>query len=99
MFLSSLSFSRMMHSETGAKLLSIVWGLGLAVLLFYQVCDGPECIVLKAPQNTIEDHVYKYDQRCYRFDSYKTKCGSCPVKSRPQPKDKGGKCKEKFVTF
>lgn len=64
----------MLSSEEGRIVLSIVWGLGLATL-FRRVCVGRSCIVIKAPNlNKIENNVYGFDGKCYKFNPEITKC-------------------------
>lgn len=36
---------RLFNTRTGNIILSVIWGLGIA-LLFYKVCDGTNCLVV-----------------------------------------------------
>jgi hypothetical protein len=85
-------FDRIFNTPTGRILISIIWGVGLALLFFYQMCDGPQCVVLKAPPSKIKEHVYLHDSACYSFVPYSVKCDKCPIKTNPSKGDKGGKC-------
>ena len=64
----------MLSSKEGRIVLSIIWGLGLATL-FRKVCVGRSCIVIKAPSlKKIENNVYGFDGKCYKFNPEITKC-------------------------
>jgi hypothetical protein len=64
----------MLSSKEGRIVLSIIWGLGLATL-FRKVCVGRSCIVIKAPNlKKIENNVYGFDGKCYKFNPEITKC-------------------------
>ena len=61
-------------TETGRILISIIWGLGLAAIL-RQACKGRNCIILKAPDpKHIENKTWKYNDKCYKFQTKQTKC-------------------------
>ncbi len=61
-------------SNQGRIIISIIWGLGLATL-FRRVCKGRDCIVIKAPDpKELENKVYKFDKKCYRFNPEVTSC-------------------------
>ena len=63
-----------LKSENGSIIVSIIWGLGLAAL-FRRVCNGRDCIIVKGPPpSRIKQHVYKYDNKCYRYLPYPAKC-------------------------
>ena len=62
-----MEFKRILKSEYGIKLLSIVLGLGLATL-FRKVCKGRNCMVFKGPPiDEVQKTVYKKNDKCYRF--------------------------------
>lgn len=82
-----------LHSKNGRIAMSVIWGLGLALIFFMQVCDGPQCIVLKAPPKSIEKDVYGENEKCYTFVPENSSCGKCPVTRYPKAGDQGGKCK------
>jgi hypothetical protein len=61
-------------TASGIRLMSVIWGFGLSCL-FRKVCKDRNCIVLKAPKpNNVDNQVYKYDNTCYQFIPYNTKC-------------------------
>ena len=81
MFLSinrtqGMHLGKFVHTETGKYLMSILLGFGLASL-FRTVCKGKDCVIFHAPPlDQVEDKIYKYDNKCYRFNSQSSKCDS-----------------------
>lgn len=62
-----MEFKRLLNSEYGIKLLSIILGLGLATL-FRKVCKGRNCMVFKGPpMDEVKKTIYKKNDKCYRF--------------------------------
>ena len=69
-----MELKRLVTSDFGVKLLSIILGLGLATL-FRKVCKGRNCMVFKgAPMNEVEQNVYKNNNKCYQFVYENVKC-------------------------
>jgi hypothetical protein len=65
---------KIIKSQEGRILLSIIWGLGLATL-FRKVCKDRTCIIYKAPNpNNIVDKVYKYNEKCFKYNIETTGC-------------------------
>ena len=71
---------QILNTNTGRITISIIWGLGLALLFFRQTCEGPDCIVLKAPSKDIVNNTYLHDSRCYQFKPFSVKCNKNPIK-------------------
>lgn len=72
-------------SDTGAIIMSVILGLGLATL-FRSACKGRECITIKPPPGKdMRDYTYKIDNGCYRYTAVATQCneGSDFQASRP----------------
>ena len=68
------------RSRGGVIVLSILWGIGIAVL-FQRVCSGRDCVIIKAPpQADYESSIYQQDEKCYKFKPMTTTC--------PQNEDK-----------
>ena len=86
------SFNRLFNTPNGRIIISILWGVGLALIFFYQVCQGPQCIVFKAPAKGFENDIYSHQGNCYSFMPETIKCDKCPVKITPSKTDNGGKC-------
>lgn len=65
----------LVSSQPARVLLSILWGLALA-LFFRRQCTGKRCIVIEGPPpGEVENKVYSYgDGSCYRFTPRMTPC-------------------------
>ena len=67
---------KFVKSNTGKYVMSVLLGIGLATI-FRTVCKGKECVVYKAPPlNEIEDKIYKFDNKCYKFERTSKKCNN-----------------------
>ena len=56
------------------NIISIILGIGLASL-FRQACKGDKCVVVKGPRiKEIEKHIYKIDDKCYKYKPIATMC-------------------------
>ena len=67
---------KFVKSNTGKYLMSLILGIGLATI-FRSVCKGKECIIHQAPPlEEIEDKIYKFDGKCYKFERVSNKCNS-----------------------
>ena len=66
--------TRIMDSEIGVNLISIILGLGLASL-FRKVCRNKDCIIIKGPKlSSIKDKIFKHDDKCYKYQPVSTSC-------------------------
>lgn len=71
-----MHLGKFVHTETGKYLMSIILGVGLASL-FRTVCKDKNCIIFHAPPlDQIEEKIYKYDNKCYKFTPESRKCDS-----------------------
>lgn len=69
-----MDFTKFVKSQTGKYIMSILLGLGLATF-FRAVCKGKSCLVYQAPPlNDIEDKIYKFDGKCYKFQRSSVTC-------------------------
>lgn len=65
---------RILYSSFGQKLISILLGLGLATL-FRKVCNDRNCLIFKGPElNKMNDKIYKFDDKCYKYVPTVKKC-------------------------
>ena len=65
-----------MKSNTGKYVMSILLGIGLATM-FREACKGSNCSIQKAPPlEEIEDKIYKFDGKCYKFERSNGKCNT-----------------------
>jgi hypothetical protein len=63
-------------SEVAMKIVSIILGFGLASI-FRKVCNAEHCRIVKGPNvNTIQNQMYKIDEKCYKYNPEATLCDS-----------------------
>jgi hypothetical protein len=66
--------SKFVHTETGKYIMSLLLGFGLATF-FRTICKGHNCILFYAPPlEEIENKIYKYDNKCYKYVANSAKC-------------------------
>ena len=58
-----LKIKKMLESDTGIALFSIILGLGLSTV-FKSCCDSKNCIVYKGPDFS-KNKIIKYNNKCY----------------------------------
>ena len=69
-----MNLRRLIYSEVGRYIISILLGLGLATL-FRKVCNERNCIVFKGPAlNKVKGQVFKFNDRCYQFQEKIENC-------------------------
>jgi hypothetical protein len=69
-------FKKLLNSETGKIVISALLGLGLATL-FNKVCKDKNCIIFNGPVlSEIDDKIYKYGDKCYKYKMHPSKCES-----------------------
>ena len=67
---------KFVKTHTGKYIMSILLGIGLATI-FRSVCKGKECSIYMAPPlDEIEDKIYKFDGKCYKFERISKNCDS-----------------------
>ena len=65
---------RLLHSQIGKGIVSILLGLGLATL-FRKVCNERNCLVFKAPKpNKIKGNIFKFNDKCYKYQEEAETC-------------------------
>ena len=65
---------KLINSNGGKYLISIILGLGLATI-FRKVCKDRNCLKFQgAPLNKITNQIFKFDNKCYKFSSNIKKC-------------------------
>jgi len=69
-----VNFGKFFHTETGKYVMSLLLGFGLASL-FRNVCKDKNCIIFHAPPlEQIKNKIYKYEDKCYKYETTQTKC-------------------------
>ena len=62
-----MDLSRMLYTETGSIIVSIILGLGLAAL-FRKACIDNKCIIIKGPSyDEIDKYYFKMNDKCYKY--------------------------------
>jgi hypothetical protein len=75
---------RVLDTDFGSVLISIIIGLGLAAA-FRQVCTDSKCVVIKGPPvSEVQDTRYRIGDKCYRYTPYVVPCRG-PSSSAPPP--------------
>lgn len=70
----NIDLKRIINSDRGKIVFSILLGLGLATL-FRQSCNSNKCLVFKAPPlNQIKDKIFNYNNKCYKFTEKSVTC-------------------------
>jgi len=69
-----MNLKRLIYSDVGRIVISIILGLGLATL-FRKVCKERDCLVFHAPKlDKIKNQVFKFKDKCYKFEEEIEKC-------------------------
>jgi hypothetical protein len=70
------NLKKILNSETGRFVISALLGLGLASL-FHKACKDKNCIIFNGPViNEIDGKIYKYGEKCYKYNMKPNKCDS-----------------------
>jgi len=79
MFFSNI-VNRLFKNDKGIMIVSIILGLGIASL-FKKTCVGDGCIIIKTlPVSDIQEKTYRFDNKCYKYDAYSSKCKKSAIK-------------------
>lgn len=69
-----MNLKRLIYSDVGRIVISIILGLGLATL-FRKVCNERNCLVFHAPDiKKIKNQIFKFKNKCYKFEEEIEKC-------------------------
>ena len=70
---------KILENKITINFISIIWGLGLSCL-FYKICNDRDCLIFKAPNiNLIKNNTWKYNNKCYEFDTETINCNNDPI--------------------
>jgi len=71
-----MNFKRLLNTKVGITFISIMLGLGLAVL-FRSACNGKDCLNFKGPKfSDINGKVYQFGDSCYKYNTVSGNCDS-----------------------
>lgn len=69
-----MNFKRLIYTDIGRYIISILLGLGLATL-FRKVCNERNCIIFRAPGlNKIKGQIFRFNNKCYKFEEKIENC-------------------------
>ena len=69
-----MNFKRLLYTELGRIILSIILGLGLATL-FRKICTDKSCLRFNGPIiSDLEGKTYKHGDKCYKYSANTDKC-------------------------
>ena len=69
-----MQLQRLLYSDTGRNIISIVLGIGLAAL-FQKVCKDKDCVVFNGPIiSEVDGKIFQHGEKCYRYDISSTSC-------------------------
>ena len=67
---------RLIYSDFGKYIISILLGLGLSTL-FRKVCNERNCIIFKGPDiKKIRNQIFKFGNKCYIFKESIESCNT-----------------------
>ena len=74
---------RLIYSDFGSIVMSIILGLGLATL-FRKVCKDRNCMIFKAPNiRHIQNKIFKHGEKCYKYNPNPQTCQDSSKKIIP----------------
>jgi hypothetical protein len=69
-----MNFKRLLYTDLGRIILSIILGLGLATL-FRKICTEKSCLRFNGPIiSDLEGKTYKHGDKCYNYSANTDKC-------------------------
>jgi hypothetical protein len=69
-----MNIKRLLNTPFGKIIISILLGFGLATM-FRKACSDKNCIIFNGPVITdINDKIYKYGEKCYKYESSPVIC-------------------------
>lgn len=71
-----MNIKRLLYSNSGRILISILLGVGLASL-FQKVCKDKDCLIFTGPViSDVDGKIFKHGDNCYKYDIMTTSCDS-----------------------
>lgn len=73
---------KIINSERGKILFSILLGFGLATL-FRKSCESNNCLIFKIPKlEKIDNKIFQHNDKCYNFTSSSISCSNIGSNSK-----------------
>ena len=71
-----MNIERLLKTQTGQIVLSMILGLGLASL-FYKACNDKNCLTFAGPiLSEVDGKIYKHEDECYKYKQETVQCDS-----------------------
>ena len=69
-----MNFKKILYSDVGKIIISILLGIGLSCL-FHKACKDKECIQFSGPViQEVDNKIFRYNNKCYTYKLATTKC-------------------------
>lgn len=69
-----MNFRKLLHTDVGKNLISVILGIGLASL-FQKVCNEKNCLIFNGPViHEVDGKIFEYDGNCYKYDVSTVSC-------------------------
>jgi len=69
-----MNLKRLLYTDIGRVLISLLLGLGLATL-FHKVCKDKSCLRFSGPiLSEVDGKIYEYDGKCYQYSMHSVTC-------------------------
>lgn len=69
-----MDFHKLLNTDTGSMLVSVILGLGLAAL-FRKACVDNRCIIVKGPEfDDLKKYHFKMNDTCYKYKPVFVEC-------------------------
>lgn len=83
-----VDFKRLLYSETGKNIISILLGIGLSTL-FQKICKDKNCLLFHGPiLSDIDGKIFQHDDKCYQYDIKSTTCDNAKKQIMISPSKK-----------
>ena len=71
-----MNFRKLLHTDIGKNLISVVLGIGLASL-FQKVCNDKDCLIFNGPViHEVDGKIFEYNDKCFKYDISAVSCDS-----------------------
>lgn len=69
-----MNIKRLLYSNFGRIIISILLGVGLASL-FYRACKDKDCLEFRGPIiKDVDGKIFKHGEQCYKYDLQSVSC-------------------------
>ena len=69
-----MQLQRLLYSDAGRNIISVLLGIGLATL-FQKVCKDKDCVIFNGPViSEIDGKIFQHGDKCYKYDITSSSC-------------------------